>query len=99
MVEARARLVTGLKRYFHGKRAEGLLGANGVQLLDYACDLQMDHSEKALFMWGLVERRGIFRALQSDGQSFSHRMRSRELCALLSPRNAPAAWRSRALLA
>lgn len=50
------RLVAGLKRYFHGKRAEGLLSARGMQLLDYACDLQMDHADKPLFMWAFIER-------------------------------------------
>ena len=55
-MDARARLVTGLKRYFHGKRAEGLLGASGMQLLDYACNLQMDSPDEPLFMWSLIER-------------------------------------------
>lgn len=56
IAEARIRLVAGLKRYFHGKRAEGLLSARGVQLLDYACDLQMDDANKPLFMFALIER-------------------------------------------
>lgn len=56
LVDARARLVMGLKRYFHGKRAEGLLSASGMQLLDYACDHQMDSPDQPLFMWALIER-------------------------------------------
>ena len=54
--EARIRLVSGIKRYFHGKWAEGLLSARGMQLLDFACDVQMDHADRSLFMWTLAER-------------------------------------------
>ena len=54
--EARIRLVSGIKRYFHGKRAEGLLSARGMQLLDYTCDVQMDHADRALFMWQMAEK-------------------------------------------
>ena len=56
LAEARIRLVSGLKKYFHGKRAEGLLSARGMQLLDFMCDLQMDHAEEPLFMWSLTEK-------------------------------------------
>jgi len=30
--------LAGLKRYFHSKRGEGLLSAQGLRILDYACD-------------------------------------------------------------
>lgn len=53
--ESRVRLVSGLKRYFHSKRAEGLLGSKGMQILDYACDVQTDNEEEPLFMWKLIE--------------------------------------------
>ena len=54
--ESRIRLVTGLKRSFHSKRAGGLLSGKGMQILDYACDVQMDNPEEPLFMWQLIER-------------------------------------------
>ena len=54
--EARLRLVAGLKRYFHHKRAEGLLSARGMQLLDWACSLQMDQANRPLFLWSHIER-------------------------------------------
>ena len=54
--EARIRLVSGIKRYFHGKRGEGLLSARGMQLLDFICDVQMDHADRPLFMWAYAER-------------------------------------------
>lgn len=54
--EARLRLVAGLKRYFHGKRAEGLLSARGMQLLDWACALQMDQAGRPLFLVQHIER-------------------------------------------
>jgi len=55
LAEARIRLVSGLKKYFHGKRAEGLLSARGIQVLDFMCDLQMDLAHEPLFMWSLTE--------------------------------------------
>ena len=42
--EARARLVAGLKRYFHAKRSEGLLSMEGLRILDYACDVAADRA-------------------------------------------------------
>ena len=35
-------LCAGLKRYFHSKRGEGLLSAQGLRILSYACDLAID---------------------------------------------------------
>ena len=42
MIEARIRLVVGLKRYFQGKRTEGLLSAHGLRILNEAADLSLD---------------------------------------------------------
>ncbi len=56
VVEARVRLVAGLKRYFHAKRGEGLLSAEGMQLLDHACDLAMDRADHPLDIWSTVRR-------------------------------------------
>ena len=50
LIETRIRLISGLKRYFHDKRAEGLLSAGGIQLLDRACDASMDHDKDPLHM-------------------------------------------------
>jgi hypothetical protein len=38
----------GLKRYFHAKRGEGLLSAQGLRILDYACDRAMDQAHAPL---------------------------------------------------
>lgn len=56
LMEMRVRLVSGLKRYFHGKRAEGLLSSKGMQILDHACDTAMDTAEAPLAIWDAVER-------------------------------------------
>ena len=50
LIETRIRLISGLKRYFHDKRAEGLLSARGIQLLDRACDASMDNDKEPLHM-------------------------------------------------
>lgn len=54
--EARIRLVSGLKRYFHDKRGRGLLSAEGVQLLDHACSAAVDQSSKPIAIWNGIER-------------------------------------------
>ena len=51
-VEARIRLVMSLKRYFHAKRAEGLLSAEGLRLLDHACDVAIDRADRPLVRRG-----------------------------------------------
>lgn len=56
VAEARVRLVAGLKRYFHEKRAQGLLTGRGILVLDHACDAAMDDSEQPLLIWAIVER-------------------------------------------
>lgn len=48
LAEARARLVAGLKRYFHAKRGEGLLSSEGLRILDYACDTAADRAGEPL---------------------------------------------------
>eukprot|EP00884_Botryococcus_braunii_P001610 jgi/Botrbrau1/1144/Bobra.0162s0035.1 len=54
--EARVRLVSGLKRYFHAKRGEGLLSARGMQILDHACDIAIDEAERPLALWKSVRQ-------------------------------------------
>ncbi len=44
--EARIRLLTGIKRYVHAKRAEGLLSPEGLLRLDEACDRALDDPDK-----------------------------------------------------
>ena len=56
LAEARVRLVAGLKRYFHEKRAQGLLTGRGILVLDHACDAAMDASSDPLLIWAIVER-------------------------------------------
>ena len=56
VAEARVRLVAGLKRYFHEKRAQGLLTGRGILVLDHACDEAMDNSGQPLLIWAIVER-------------------------------------------
>lgn len=56
LAEARIRLVSGLKKYFHGKRGEGLLSARGIQVLEFMCNIQIDNADEPLFMWSLTER-------------------------------------------
>lgn len=53
--EARMRLLSGLKRYFHSKRAEGLLSGQGVRILDFACDIAMDSADEPLSVWSSVQ--------------------------------------------
>lgn len=54
--EARIRLVSGLKRYFHDKRGRGLLSAEGVQLLDHACSGAADQPDQPISIWQNIER-------------------------------------------
>ena len=44
--EARIRLLTGIKRHVHAKRAEGLLSPEGLLRLDEACDHALDNADK-----------------------------------------------------
>ena len=54
--EARLRLVAGLKKYFHSKQREGLLSAEGTQLLDWACSMAMDDAARPLGLWQNIHR-------------------------------------------
>ena len=54
--EGRIRLVSGLKRYFHDKRARGLISAEGVQLLDHACSAAKDQPSERLSIWRNIEK-------------------------------------------
>ena len=56
LAEARVRLMAGFKRYFHGKRSEGLLSARGMQVLEYATNMQIDAADTPLFLWATVEK-------------------------------------------
>ncbi|KAL4858875.1 Protein ACTIVITY OF BC1 COMPLEX KINASE 3 [Chlorella vulgaris] len=61
--ESHMRLVAGLKRYFHAKRGEGLLSAQGLRILDYACDRAMDQAHAPLDIWSVAEREAVGRHL------------------------------------
>eukprot|EP00891_Asterochloris_glomerata_P006187 jgi/Astpho2/6187/Aster-x0275 len=56
LADARARLVSGLKRYFHQKRIEGLLSSTGMRVLDNACDVSIDNAEEPLALWEILEK-------------------------------------------
>ena len=55
--EWRRRLISGLLRYFHGKRQEGLLSTTGIRILEYACEKELEESllSKPLGMWPRLE--------------------------------------------
>jgi hypothetical protein len=48
----------GLKRYFHGKRMQGLLSARALRILDFGCDTLLDDPYKPLALWEIIERWG-----------------------------------------
>ena len=56
--EWRRRLISGLLRYFHGKRQEGLLSTTGMRILEYACEKELEESllSKPLGMWPRLEK-------------------------------------------
>ena len=58
--DLRARVLTGLQRYFHQKRLAGLLSTRGLRVLHYACEKAhegLEHSPAApLQLWELVEQ-------------------------------------------
>ncbi|KAK9789036.1 hypothetical protein WJX73_003859 [Symbiochloris irregularis] len=56
LAEARVRLVVGFKRYFHGKRIEGLLSSRGLRILDNACDAELEHPERPLSLWTIIDK-------------------------------------------
>lgn len=48
LLEARTRLIWGIKRYIFSKRQEGLLSPNGSKTLAYACDVAIEKAENPL---------------------------------------------------
>lgn len=46
----------GLKRYFHGKRMQGLLSARGLRILDFGCDTLLDDPYRPMALWDIIER-------------------------------------------
>jgi hypothetical protein len=46
----------GLKRYFYGKRMEGLLSARGLRILDAACEVGLEDPSKPVRLWGSMSR-------------------------------------------
>ncbi|KAK9819620.1 hypothetical protein WJX72_000338 [[Myrmecia] bisecta] len=61
LADARTRLAAGLKRYFHGKRAQGLLSSQGMRILDNACDIWIDSPAQKMNMWKFLERDAVGR--------------------------------------
>eukprot|EP00878_Enallax_costatus_P024415 GHUV01026053.1.p1 GENE.GHUV01026053.1~~GHUV01026053.1.p1 ORF type:complete len:446 (+),score=124.99 GHUV01026053.1:140-1339(+) len=51
LADARHWLVSGLKRYFHSKRMEGLLSARGLRILDGSCEIALEDPRKPLALW------------------------------------------------
>jgi hypothetical protein len=45
---------TGLKRYFHAKRMEGLLSARGLRILDSGCEVLLEVPHKPLHLWSII---------------------------------------------
>lgn len=54
--ERRTRLLAGLKRYFVGKRLNGLLSVEGLRILQYACDKAADDPETPLSVWTELQK-------------------------------------------
>lgn len=48
LLEARTRLIWGIKRYIFSKRQEGLLSPNGSKTLAYACDVAIEDAANPL---------------------------------------------------
>lgn len=47
---------SGLKRYFYGKRMEGLLSARGLRILDAGCEVGLEDPSKPLDLWRIISR-------------------------------------------
>ncbi len=56
LVEARTRLMWGIKRYIYSKRQEGLLSPSGARILAYACDSAIEDSGSSLDIWTSVNK-------------------------------------------
>ncbi|KAI8472713.1 MAG: Sodium/hydrogen exchanger family-domain-containing protein [Monoraphidium minutum] len=55
LADARMWLVSGLKRYFHAKRMQGLLSARGLRILDHGCDTLLDDPYRPLELWDVID--------------------------------------------
>ncbi|KAK9835845.1 hypothetical protein WJX74_009233 [Apatococcus lobatus] len=56
LVEARVRLMAGLKNYFYEKRSQGLISAQGIRMLDMAVNACMDEPAGPLSLWARIEK-------------------------------------------
>ncbi|KAK9861233.1 hypothetical protein WJX84_006249, partial [Apatococcus fuscideae] len=56
LVEARVRLMAGLKNYFYEKRSQGLISAQGIRLLDLAVNNCLEEPQGALSLWSQIEK-------------------------------------------
>ncbi|KAF8065728.1 NHX8 [Scenedesmus sp. PABB004] len=56
LADARSWLLSGLKRYFHSKRMEGLLSARGLRILDAACEAALEDPSRPLMLWCNISR-------------------------------------------
>ncbi|CAL5219904.1 g1831 [Coccomyxa viridis] len=56
VAERRVRLVVGMKRYFHGKRMEGLLSVKALRVLDNAMDTIIEKPDDPKSGWSILER-------------------------------------------
>lgn len=76
--EMRTRLLAGLKRYFVSKRLAGLLSADALRILEFACDNAVEEADHPLRLWAELEKeisggfitRGISRVLLASTQLY-----------------------------
>lgn len=59
LVEARVRLMAGIKNYFYEKRSQGLVSAQGIRMLDLAVNACMDEPAGPLSLWARIEKYAI----------------------------------------
>jgi hypothetical protein len=59
LAEHRMRLLSGLRRYFHRKRHEGLLSAQGLRMLENACDNCLENPCDAVDIFGKLHSVGF----------------------------------------
>lgn len=55
-MEARVRLMAGIKNYFYEKRSQGLVSAQGIRMLDLAVNACMDEPAGPLSLWARIEK-------------------------------------------
>lgn len=56
LMEARVRLMAGLKNYFYEKRSQGLISSQGIRMLDMAVNACMDDPAGPLSLWARIEK-------------------------------------------